>query len=629
MKRDVPPPPLAMPRLQLRCLLVGLSLYNFIFVGSASAQESPAADDEQTLPMETPAAPERLAVYIEISQSELTEDEIEQALAEEFKMPIVRTSRPMGLMLRIEKNHLSASFIGEGNSVVEREMLLPDEKSHQVTTISLLSGSIARDETGALIAKLRAPLPAMAEESDVEEIEEEVPAGEARSEAPPSPEAAPQEAGTKAPESPSNPEPKGEKLPEVFASASFVSPISYPSQLSKKTTRLHGGAITSDIGSLRGVALTFISHRNRGADVDGSGRGVQLAVGYLQNEGSFSGVNGAALVANNQGPLQGVLLGGLFSLQGNDLLGAQLSGLVSAATGRSRGAQLGGLSSFHLGSVDGVQAGGLLTFVLSDLTGVQAAGLSNITAGKVDGTQLSSLSNYAQEGMTGFQMSSLNVAWRRLDGVQVGLLNLAGDFKGTQFGLLNIGGRGKGTQVGLINIAKDLEGAAVAPINIIPGTRNQLLSYVSYFPSDRVEGTPQGPMVHLGLKVIPGTVYTQIGFGVGFESKECVPQQDGSRACFGDQVAYAPSFAIGARSTLNKLFHLDMDAQYQYVRGTNSSRSSLHQILGRAAFGLQITPGFGIFAGGGPRLDFHEGPRVSSAPDINLGWHAFSGLSFF
>ncbi len=644
MKRDVPPLLLATQRGRISFLFLaalaaqaGVSSISWAQAAQDAAQTADTVDGESQsegeglLPespdSEPPVKMNHLVAYLVLEESQLSRARIAQALEDEFHVPVAWSKTPAGLNLVIRGEQLSASFETETGAVVEREMDLPSDPANQLTTIALLSGSIARDESGALIALLRAPVPEPL--LDDETSRTEVPPPEEGTADPDPPVETPPPSETKAPVK--TPSPEKDPLPQVLASASLTGSLTYPRALPKKKTHLHIGAISSDIGSLDGVAASLIAHRNRGTDRDGAGSGVQLAVAFLHTGGDFKGVNASALVASGSGQLNGALLGGLFSLQRGDLFGPQLSGLTSVSVGDTVGVQLAGLGALQLGGIEGVQAAGLFVYTRGDVLGFQGSALSTMAGGRVKGTQLAALSTYAGQGVSGYQMALVNVARKRLDGVQLGLVNVAGDFKGTQLGLINIGGKGKGNQIALMNIGKDLDGAAIAPINIIPGIRHQLLTYASYFPSRKKEGTPDGPLVHLGVKFLPGKVYTQLGFGMGIESEEC--ERSGSEPeveqCYGGGIIYAPSFAIGVRSEFNRVLHLDVDMQYQFMRGFNQSRSSLHQMLGRAALGIQFAPAFGFFVGAAPQVQFYEGPRVESPPSVSVGWTAFSGLSFF
>lgn len=597
--------------------------------------EAPPGEPTAAFGSEQGAGDTQLMVHLELIDTDLIQGEIHDVLTQEFRCPVSFSENTNGLNLKIQAKMLSASFKTEDGSTVQRQMELPEDRAQQLTTIALLSGSIARDETGALIALLSAPVvptdpsePAPVSASTSKEAAEAGPSkitesrGSADNNVPKS----------GAPDQGSAPtqEEKKEKLPETFGGLSLVGNFTLPKNLHHKTAHMHLGFLSSDIGSLRGIGATLGIHLNRGNDPQGSGIGVQAAGVYLQNGGDFNGVSASLLVANTQGRFGGVLGAGLVTINQGDLHGVQLSGLASIGIHSTSGVQLAGLSSHQSGNTEGAQVAGLSSFTGGNLLGFQGAGLFTMALGKVHGTQISLLYNYGQRGLHGFQGSLVNLAPGGMNGAfQLGIVNVAGDFKGTQIGIVNIGGVGEGNQVGLINIAKDLKGAAIAPINIIPGIRNQLLAYSSYFPSKSREGTPNGPLYHLAVKFVPGTIYTQLGFALGAESKECVDDSNGQQSCYGGGVVYAPSFALGARSKLSKLLHIDLDLQYQFVRGFNQSRSMLHQVLGRAALGMQLASKAALFVGGGPRLDIYEGPRVSPSPEVGYGWHLFGGAAFF
>ena len=604
-------------------------MVQFGAIGAALAQVPSAQVSSADAPAN--AAPstqnsQHLIVHLELIDTELDERAIQDALAEEFQIAVSFSERSDGLTLKVRAHVLSVSFKNEDGSILERQLDLPEDRSQQLTTIALLSGSIARDETGALIARLRAP--AIPEESPVDADNAD------NMESDPTSDAAPPQKPVPAPATPDealkiDDKTKKPKLEETFGSLSFVGHLTLPKKLEEKTSHAHLGFLSSDIGSLKGVAATLGIHINRGSDRDGSGQGVQAVVVYLQNNDRFSGVNASALVANNLGHTHGVLAAGLVTLGLGKTQGLQLSGLASIGTQSTRGAQLAGLSSLQTGKIEGVQAAGLTAYTHKDITGMQVAGLASIAGGRVSGVQLAGLGTYAQQ-LSGYQMALVTVAAKRLDGVQLGLINIAGDSNATRIGLINVGRNGTGTQIGLLNVARDHKGAAIAPINIIPKIRNQLLVYGSYFPTDKKEGSPDGPLAHLAIKFLPGAVYTQIGLGIGAEAKECVATEDSNDdTCYGDGIVYAPSFALGVRSRLSKLVHIDVDAMYQYVRGFNQSRSSTHQIAGRAAFGLQPLPALGFFVGAGPQLELREGPRVDAPPEVSFGWNGFAGLAFF
>ena len=653
MKSLVPRQPLRQ-RAPLRYVIVGLVAPWLSYSSWAAAQAEKNAgsttDANASVQAPTPndpappSAPSQLLVHIQLNNSTLTPEKIKDALREEFHMPVVLSSEARGLELSIQGRSLSASFAGDDGAVVRRDMELPEDEHQQLLTIALLSGSIARDETGALLARLHAPHteadptdgipepPPLPDDSEAESVPAPATAPTGNpTPPPPNPATPPKAAATAAASSQTSPPPSttGKQLPDVFLSASIAGRLTFPRDLPHKSTHFHVGVITSDIGHLRGVAASLVAHKIRGADPRGAGYGLQAALAVVRSSGNFRGVTLSALVANTEGLHQGFVGAGIFQLHRGDVHGAQLGGLVAMDLGTVRGVQLGGLGTIQIGPVHGVQVAGLTAFAGGDVRGVQASLLTSVSTGRVDGSQLSGFLSYAHRGLSGYQMALINIARRRMDAVQVGLINVAGNFRGTQVGIINVGGVGRGTQVGLINIAKQIKGAAIAPLNIITGARNQLLTYASYIPYQGLEGTPVGPLSHMAFKSLPGPFYTQIGFGLGAEAKECATDEMDVETCHGGGTVYAPSFAVGGRANFGKTFYVELDVQYQFVRGFNESRSSLHQALGRVAAGVQLTRAVALFAGGGPGVDFYEGPRVSPSPDVKLIGHGFAGLAFF
>jgi len=558
-----------------------------------------------------------MVVHLELHDTQLDEEAIRAALSEEFRVPVTLSTTSAGLTLRVTGRSLSASFKDQDGSLVERQLELPEAPDQQLTTLVLLSGTIARDESGALLAALQAPPPPVPPVESPPISGPETPT----TAAPPPPTPVSRPAPPLAsPPSPAAPPP----LPQTIFSASLVGTLNAPRDLGQRRTHLHLGLISARLGAIGGIGATLLVHRNLGRDRDGAGGGVQAAGVYLDNHGAFRGVLGSALLAHNNGPLQGLLIGGLVGLQRDTLVGAQASGLASWAYGNTVGVQLAGLTSVQIGALRGAQLAALVSFSTGDMTGIQAAAVTAFSGGKASGAQVSALMSYAHQGFCGYQMSAINVALRKVEAVQLGLLNIAGDFKGTRIGLINIGGHGRGAQVGLLNVSKSMKGAAIAPLNIIPGMRNQVISYVSHHPAADLEGMVKGPLYHVGVKFLPGRIYTQVAFGLGVEAEECTEEE-----CFGGGTVYAPSFAIGAHNAITQLLFVDADIQYQLIRGFNDSRSSSHQVLGRLAVGLQPTRWLGVLLGGGPLVEFYEGPRVDPAPDVAVKWHAFGGLTFF
>jgi hypothetical protein len=122
------------------------------------------------------------------------------------------------------------------------------------------------------------------------------------------------------------------------------------------------------------------------------------------------------------GGVNGLELGGLFNLDKRNVQYLQAAGLFNVVGGNVKGLQAGGINNTVLGSVVGLQAGGISNFARQGLSGVQVAGVANMSHGDMKGLQVSGVFNYA----------------KRLRGVQIGLINIAGESDGYSFGLINI-----------------------------------------------------------------------------------------------------------------------------------------------------------------------------------------------
>lgn len=190
-----------------------------------------------------------------------------------------------------------------------------------------------------------------------------------------------------------------------------------------------------------------------------------------------------------------------------NLLGAQFSGIVNRVLSNAYGCQASGGVNVVGNALFGFQLAGVSNIVYKYSFGFQLAGLSNVSLQSMDGVQIAALSNYTEGGLfgvqisafndagfiegkngyenadyTGLQLGLLNKAKTRMNGYQIGLVNLAGRMQGTQLGLINIYKRGKdmgtrdGTAIGLINIGNTMNITAYAnelfPINVEMATGN-------------------------------------------------------------------------------------------------------------------------------------------------------------
>lgn len=166
-----------------------------------------------------------------------------------------------------------------------------------------------------------------------------------------------------------------------------------------------------------------------------------------------------------------------------NMIGAQISGVVNSVLSNAYGWQATGGINIVRNALFGFQVAGLSNIVYKYSFGFQLAGISNISLQSMDGVQIAAITNYTQGGLYGVQISAFNEAgfiegkngYENKDhtGLQLGLINKAKErMNGYQVGLINISGRMQGTQIGLVNIykrGKDIgtrDGTSIGLINI-------------------------------------------------------------------------------------------------------------------------------------------------------------------
>ena len=121
------------------------------------------------------------------------------------------------------------------------------------------------------------------------------------------------------------------------------------------------------------------------------------------------------------GGLTGMEIGGGMNYNQGDVSGCQLAGVVNINKGQTHGAMLAGDVNISLGQTSGAMISGLYNLTTEDSKGVQISTVNNATA-----------------DYTGFQMGVINYA-KRLDGVQLGVVNVVGDGdEAIPIGLINV-----------------------------------------------------------------------------------------------------------------------------------------------------------------------------------------------
>lgn len=145
-------------------------------------------------------------------------------------------------------------------------------------------------------------------------------------------------------------------------------------------------------------------------------------------------------------------IGGLANLVGGSVSGVQIGGLYNYAGDTVSGVQIGGLANADKSAVSGLQIAGLYNETQA-FTGLQIGGIVNNARGVQNGVQLSGLVNHTKVFQNGLQLSGLvNVATTMTNGAQIS-------------GLVNRAKKINGFQLGVVNLADTLQGIAIGPFN--------------------------------------------------------------------------------------------------------------------------------------------------------------------
>jgi hypothetical protein len=195
----------------------------------------------------------------------------------------------------------------------------------------------------------------------------------------------------------------------------------------------------------------------------------------------------------------------------------------------------------------------------------------------------------------GVQIAPVTVAERELDGVQLGVVNVAQRIQGVQLGLVNVAQRTSGLQLGLVNVG-EVDGYQLGLLNLPPSLQVSALLWAS--------GLPFLASVGARFSTRRGRLYTLIGLGYG---------QDASHRFF------APSYGLGLRF-IPARWLLDVDVLYQPEFA--SSDRARHVLQLRGCAGFRVIEPLALFVGAGPALEF------SRSEDPQLAARAFGGAEW-
>ncbi len=287
------------------------------------------------------------------------------------------------------------------------------------------------------------------------------------------------------------------------------------------------------------------------------------------------------LLWGTNGGVDGLEIGGLGNSVRDDMHGLQLAGLANTAGGNATGTQLAGLFNLVEGDVAGLQAAGLFNIgsqtravqlaglfniAEQDLTGAQAAGLFNISNGHTEGVQIAGLFNAS----SGAAKSQAALLFNRAEDVDWGQVSL----------LCNKARRVEGFQLGFINVADTVRGVPVGLINIVRKGYN----VVEFSASDAFYG-------NLGFKFGAHRLYNILHVGVRWDD---IP----GRAEHTTAVSWALGYGLGTALLAGKRWLFNLEAVAMHINEEEGWTRPLN-LLGqfRATADLRIGRHVHFFAG--------------------------------
>jgi hypothetical protein len=279
--------------------------------------------------------------------------------------------------------------------------------------------------------------------------------------------------------------------------------------------------------------------------------------------------------------------------------------------GSSRGTQA--IHGFHFGvltsrapRLDGMALAPFANQVDGSGRGLQMSLGPNISKTRFHGAQFSPHANLARGSMRGLQYSIWYNQAERMQGVQLGIVNVTEDLQGTQLGVINIARRGRGAQLGVINVAQDLKGTSlgVLPINL------RARFHIDFW-------TAESSYLNLGVKY--GGRRLHVLLPSGLHPREGYP------------LRFSYGGGVGVHNPIGRVLFIDLDAIVSQVhfRPGDSFKARIHSQL-RLVIGLQFHRHFGFFGGLSANL-FATAQPPPSVPDDADGnpQDAYTQLALF
>jgi len=234
---------------------------------------------------------------------------------------------------------------------------------------------------------------------------------------------------------------------------------------------------------MRGVSLAGL-----GVVSQGSITGIAVSGLGTVSQRTISGLAIAGLGAVAEGSVTGILVGGLGAVSQGHIHGLAVSGLGTVSQGGLTGVGVSGLAVVTQGDLKWLSIAGLATVAQGDITGFTASGLATVSQGRVAGVSLNGLALVTEGGFSGVgfagagfvsqgrvrgaAISVYRVEAPRLSGFSVAGYLKVWDFTGLGVGVYNrVRTQQTGLTIGIVNYARRLQGFQLGLINIAGNNR--------------------------------------------------------------------------------------------------------------------------------------------------------------
>jgi hypothetical protein len=294
--------------------------------------------------------------------------------------------------------------------------------------------------------------------------------------------------------------------------------------------------------SVTGIQKALLSN-----SIESDLHGSQLALLFNGTQGEGRGAQITAFVNNCGGSFSGFQLG-MISVGRNDFNGVSVNLFNSTCLKRANGVQIGNVN--YARTLRGVQIAPHVNIAYTGgVMGVQLAGLSNISNGKMDGVQCASLYNQSKD-VNGIQIGLINIA-DTVKGVQAGLINISKDMYGYPIGLFNY------SRCGVFSLNIWLDEQLLTHFTFKSGTRNFFNSFTVAFDYRGTEASGFGMGFRIPFKyaVIESDIHHLFTFRQLTDDFETYDITE--KACITIGTRFIPVISIFGGFSGNILFNFD------------------------------------------------------------------------